>query len=126
MLRISKEQMYKLGHAVLLQRSEQFARLLRRDFAVELAEVEERVLRDRVSGLIEKFYQLRFKESQHLYRLVAWGLFLGDDYLEQHDSNALIAIARSGTPEEERFQKIRAILTVKGPSEGVLTATTGS
>ena len=59
-----------------------------------------------------------FRDGAHVYRLVAWGLFLGDAYLEELRDGELAAISSLEAPEAERFKRIRALITSPGYAVG--------
>lgn len=89
-----------------------FTASLRRDFAAELSGVDDADLTRRVERLLARFHALDFHAGEHLYRLVAWGLFLGEDFLETH---GLDQVARADAPEDERFKAIRTRLKERRP-----------
>jgi hypothetical protein len=86
---------------------------LRVDFSRELAELPQDALRERVAAAARRCMSLQFADGSHLYRLVAWSIFLGDDFMERLHGGEPARIARTEAPESERFERIRVLLTAR-------------
>ena len=110
MLRISTDQTDVLRSSMLESKADAFLESLLSDFPKQLADRNVSELRWHVRDLITQFFDLGFREGQHLYRLVAWAVFLGGDFLETHCHGKPFDIAREDAPEVERFRQIRAML----------------
>lgn len=95
---------------MLDKKADAFLASLLLDFRRKLADYDITELRGEVRSLTRQFFALGFRDGQHLYRLVAWGIFLGSDFLETHCDGMLIEIARKEVSETERFSLIRAML----------------
>jgi hypothetical protein len=111
---ISKSQLERLGNAAMGGRTDAMARQLQSDFPEELGLMEAPILNARVRLLVDRMYGYGFRDAAIVYRLVAWGVFLGHDYLEQLCDGELSRIARLDAPQGERFQRIRALITSPG------------
>lgn len=113
MFRFSEKQLAHLGEAQVAGRVEQMARQLRLDFPDELASRDETFERD-VESLAQIMRRHGFRSMSHIYRLVAWGVFLGPDYIRDAVDGKLAQIAALDIPEAERFWQIRQIVTADG------------
>lgn len=66
----------------------------------------------RLSGWSERCaVTVLVSQLPYLYRLVCWGLFLGDDFLEGFGDGSLINVALSNAGECERFDQIAGRMT---------------
>lgn len=110
MLLISAAQADGLRSRMLDGKADAFMNNLLMDFPAELTGRQLSELKREVRGLTRQFFDLGFRDGQHLYRLVAWGMFLGHDFLETHCNGRPFDIAGEIASEADRFRRIRTML----------------
>lgn len=108
---IRREQVKALGEHCAEKRVEEMANRIRADFKREVAGINPDDFSRTVKRLVAKMRSLGFRQQPYIYRLVCWGVFLGDDYLHTLGDGSLADVVLSDAAERERFDKIVAVLT---------------
>src|SRR4051812_14727944 len=108
---IRRRQIEALGEHFVQKRAVQMADRIRVDFRNELATVNPQEFCRKVERLVANMRAHGFRQQPYLYRLISWGVFLGDDYLSTYADGSLLEIVSSNAPEDERFKKIVEVLT---------------
>lgn len=110
MFKLSEKQLIELGEGQAAVRMIKMARQLRIDFPEELA-ARDNSFELEVEELTRAMRDYGFRTMSHIYRLVAWGVFLGPDYIRDAADGRLAEIAAADLSEAERFSQIRRIVT---------------
>jgi len=110
MIKLSTKQTIEIGEAQIRIRVDAMARRLRLDFPEELGPRDASFERE-VEALTRIMFGCGFRTMSHIYRLVAWGVFLGPNYIRDAVDGKLKRIASAELSESERFSQIRRIVT---------------
>ena len=111
LLTIRREQMDALTEDVLRKRAARMAQQILSDFADELADRNPVEFEQLVGRLVRQMISYGFKNYSNLYRLVSWGVFFGENYLNELSNGELARIAARPENENNRFSRILAAIT---------------